>query len=233
MNYNHFELLQIQAEALYVYNAENRMVRINESDPNDPAPRFFLARSMKGNLCSTRYDLPVNLTLELERLAAAEPVVDDLREPPYYAENYKELLQQHAPIHNIEGGPAYYLPELDPPSSAVRITPENMTLLKAHYPYTLSTFEECSPIVVMVVDGTAVSACFTARNTARVAEAGVYTVDTYRGRGYALETVRGWAGAIRALGKLPFYSTSWSNTASQAVATKLGAVQYGADFNIT
>jgi predicted GNAT family acetyltransferase len=69
--------------------------------------------------------------------------------------------------------------------------------------------------------------------TAQVAEAGVYTVESYRGRGYAAETVRGWAAAIRAMGRLPLYSTSWANTASPAVARKLRAVQYAVDFSLT
>jgi hypothetical protein len=30
-----------------------------------------------------------------------------------------------------------------------------------------------------------------------------------------------WASAIREAGKVPFYSTSWDNTASRAVAAKL------------
>ncbi|PZS01169.1 MAG: GNAT family N-acetyltransferase [Candidatus Chloroheliales bacterium] len=233
------ELARMQADALYVHDANGRLVRVNEPDPDDPAPRFFLARTRAGNLWRTRFDLPAYLTAELERLAADEPVVIDLHEPPYHMAEYRGLLEQHAPISNIDAGPAYSLPELRgrvqpaPTIPLVTIAAENATLLQAHYPYTLSRLAELGPVVVVVDGGVAVAACYCARITAQVAEAGVYTVEAYRGRGYAAETVRGWATGIRATGRLPLYSTSWANIASQTVATKLGAVQYGADFSIT
>ncbi|HZS91689.1 MAG TPA: GNAT family N-acetyltransferase, partial [Chloroflexota bacterium] len=44
--------------------------------------------------------------------------------------------------------------------------------------------------------------------------------------------VAGWARAIRASGRIPLYSTSWDNHASQAVARKLGLVQYGTDLSL-
>jgi hypothetical protein len=54
-----------------------------------------------------------------------------------------------------------------------------------------------------------------------------------RGRGYVRDVVAGWALVVRSLGTMPLYSTSWENTASQAVAWKLRLVQYGDDFHIT
>jgi RimJ/RimL family protein N-acetyltransferase len=236
MNYSHLELARMQVEALFVHDANSKLLRINEPDPADPAPRFFMARTASGNIWRTRYDLPPELSMELERLAADEPVIRDLgqlRRPPYHLAEYKQLLEQHAPFSGIDEGPAYYLPELPPPTGTLTITPANVTLLEAHYPYTRSRYAELAPVVVRVVDGVAVAVCCSARITAQVAEAGVHTVEAYRGRGYAAEIVRGWAAGIRAMGRLPLYSTSWENAASQAIAAKLGAVLYGADFSIT
>ena len=85
----------------------------------------------------------------------------------------------------------------------------------------------------MVADGVAVTACSSVRLTPQAAEAGLYTHADYRGRGYAADTVRCWAEAVRASGRIPLYSTSWENLASQAIARKLGAIQYGVDFSIT
>lgn len=236
MNYSHLEIAHMQAEALFVHDAQGRLLRVNEPDPDGPAPRFFLVRTMLGNLWRTRYDLPAGLSAELEALVASESVADDLeelREPPYHLGEYTELLKQHAPLSSIDAGPAYYLPELPPPTGSVTITPANVDLLGAHYPYTRSRYVELAPVVVRVVDGVAVAACCSARLTEQVAEAGVHTVEAYRGRGFAMDVVRGWAAGIRATGGLPLYSTSWENMASQAVAGKLGAVLYGADFSIT
>ena len=227
------QLAQMQAVALFVHDEHGRLLRINEPDPTDPAPRFFLARTAAGNLWRTRFDLPPDLAAALERLAADEPVVRDLREPARHMAEYTALLQQHAPLRSTAAGPAYYLPELDPPTDTVTITAANATLLAAYYPYTQSKHAELAPVVVCVAGGVAVAACCSARITAQVAEAGVYTVESYRGRGYAAETVRGWAAAIRAMGRLPLYSTSWANTASQAVARKLRAVQYAVDLSMT
>jgi len=86
--------------------------------------------------------------------------------------------------------------------------------------------------MAVVEDDEAVSLCFSARLTERAAEAGVQTLEAYRGRGYAPAAVIAWAHAIRATGQIPLYSTSWDNRASQAVARKLGLVQYGVDLSL-
>jgi RimJ/RimL family protein N-acetyltransferase len=227
------DLALMQVEALYVHDAVGRLLRINEPDPDGPATRFFLARTAAGNIWRTRYDLPADLAAGLERLAADEPVVTDLQKPLRHLDEYTELLRQHAPLTDTDAGPAYYLPELGPSTGTVTITPENATLLQRYYPYTLSSLAERAPIVVLVGEGAAVAACYSARITAQVAEAGVHTVEAYRGRGYATEVVRGWAAEVRASRRLPLYSTSWENRASQAVAAKLGAVQYAVDLSLT
>jgi RimJ/RimL family protein N-acetyltransferase len=226
-------LAEMHTAALFVHDADGRLVAVNEPDPEAPAPRFFLIRTALGNLWRVRHDLPAGLAADLARLAATEPVRADLRAPPRHVAEYTTLLRRHAPIAHIDAGPAYYLPESDPPAAAITITPENARLLQAHYPYTASHVAERAPVVAVVEDGVAVAACYSARITAQVAEAGVHTVEAYRGRSYAATTTRGWAAALRATGRLPLYSTSWENTASQAVAAKLGAVQYGAEFSIT
>jgi len=236
MTYTDLELLEIQADALYVHDADKKLLRINESDPDDtddPAPRFFLGRSLLGNLWRVRHDLPNDLAAELERLAAAEPVVDDLREAPYYLAKYTELLQQHAPITETYTGPAYYLPRVESPPHVVLLTPDNIGLAQTHFKWIFNHLESLSPVAVIVEDGIAVTACSSVRLTPYAAEAGVYTEEPYRGRGFAADAVRGWVQAVYATGRLPLYSTWWGNAASQAVAAKLGAVLYGTDFNIT
>jgi RimJ/RimL family protein N-acetyltransferase len=191
---------------------------------------------MSGNLWRTRYDLPGDLSTELERLAADEPIIahmSDMQESPRHLAEYTEILKQHALVTGVSAGPAYYLPEQDVPVGIVTITPENVALLEAHFPYTRTRYDELAPVVVRVSDGVAVAVCSSARITEHVAEAGVYTVKAYRGRGYAADVVLGWAAGVCATGKLPLYSTWWENKASQALAERLGAVAYGADFSIT
>jgi RimJ/RimL family protein N-acetyltransferase len=230
------DLMRLQAEALFVHDANGRLVCINEPDPTNPAPRFFLARTKVGHLWRARFDLPLDLAAELDRLAAAEPVVSDLSEQPHYAVQYAALLNQHSPLVATDAGPAYYLPEpdqLDQPHNAVLITPENINLLQAHFSWLLTTLTDYAPVAAAIVDGQAVAVCFCSRITTKVCEAGVHTEEKYRGHGYATQAARGWAKAVRSTGRLPFYSTSWSNLASQAIARKLGGVLYGVDFSAT
>lgn len=233
MNYNDFELLQIQADALFIYDAQNRMLRSNEPDPENPPPRFFLWRSAIGNLWRIRYDLPDELAAELGQLAASEPVDHDLREPPFHHLAYMELLAEHAPIHEASAGPAYYLPKCEASTRAVLVTEENKTFVRANFPFTYDNLPALSPAAMVVEDGAAVTLCSSVRLIPQAAEARLRTEDAYRGRGFAVHAVSTWANAVYASGRLPLYSTSWDNIASQAVARRLGAVQYGADFSIT
>ncbi len=59
------------------------------------------------------------------------------------------------------------------------------------------------------------------------------TAADYRGRGYAATVTAAWALAIRASGRIPLYSTSWDNTASLAVARKLGLIAYASDWSLS
>ncbi|MBI1257124.1 MAG: GNAT family N-acetyltransferase [Chloroflexi bacterium] len=226
-----YDLLRWQVDALFVHDGSGRLLRINEPDIN-PAPRFFLGRSAGGNVWRTRYDLPDELAAELGRLASTEPVASDLRAAPRHESAYRTLLEAHAPVAGIYAGPAYFLPQDDTPSDAVTITQENVSVLETHFDWLVTTLADYAPVSAAVVDGAAVAVCFCSRITARVCEAGVFTEANSRGHGYATEAVRGWAAQVRAIGKQPLYSTSWSNLASQAIAKKLGAVLYGADFSI-
>ncbi len=94
-------------------------------------------------------------------------------------------------------------------------------------------FEARESCFAVIEDSVAVSLCFSARLTARAAEAGVETVGVYRGRGYAATVVTAWACAVHATGRIPLYSTSWENLASQAVARKLRLIQYGVDLSLS
>lgn len=228
-----FDLMRMQVEALFVHDANGHLLRINEPDPTNPAPRFFLGRTTSGNLWRTRADLLPELAAALDALAADEPVVSNLREPPRYEDDYIQLLERYNPISNNNSGPAFTLPDLVPAPTTVTLTQDNEHLAEAHFSWLLGALDDYAPVTVIVEDGAAVAACFCSRITASVAEAGVYTEEAYRGRGYAAEVVRGWAAAVRASGRQPLYSTSWSNIASQQVVRKLGAVMYGVDYSLT
>jgi RimJ/RimL family protein N-acetyltransferase len=239
MDTSDLQLLALQVEALFTHDTAGRIVAINDPD-GGPAPRFFLGRTRSGNLWRIRHDLPETTAVQLDTLAAAEPVRDDLRTDPHHMMAFLEVLRADREIQSIVSGPAYRFPDALPvmPAAVTRITGSNLHLL-AHLQQMgwdlgilAGQLERWEPMVGLAEGDAAVSLCSSARLTERAAEAGVQTLEAYRGRGYAPAVVTAWAHAIRASGRVPLYSTSWENLASQAVAGKLGLVQYGTDLSL-
>jgi len=228
------QLLEIQAAALFTHDQRGRIGYVNEPD-GDRAPRFFLSRSREGNLRRCRDDLTEETVRVLNKLAAEEPVSDDLRAAPRNLDGFLATLQGVQASGPPESGPAYRFPDELPPARVTRITRSNLHLLRLP-PWNLydaaRDFEGCEPFIVVIEEGAVVSLCHNARLTDQAAEAGVETLEAYRGRGYASAVVVGWAHAVQATGRIPLYSTSWQNLASQAVARKLGLVQYGVDLSL-
>ena len=229
------QLLELQADALFTHDERGRIGYVNEPG-GDRAPRFFFGRTREGNFWRCRDDLAEGVVRQLDRLAAAEPVHGDLRAAPHNLAAFLATLHTGREIPSTGSGPAYRFPDAIPATSNVtRITRANLHLLRRmaeDLEAVAREFAGREPHLAVVEDGGAVSLCFSSRLTPRAAEAGVETLAAYRGRGYAPAVVVAWAHAVRATGRIPLYSTGWDNLASQAVARKLGLVQYGADLSI-
>ena len=219
------DLLELAVAASFTHDAQGRIGYDNE--PGGTAHRgssWHAARPPTCGACGTTcLTMP---SASSTPLAAAEPVTSDLRAPPHHLDAYLTVLRASQPIAAVEFGPAYRFPDhLPTPGTTTTITRANLELLR-HMVGDLADverdFETGQPSMVVVVDGYAVSVCFSARLTARVASAGVETLPAYRGRGYATAVVADWARAVRASGRIPLYGTSWENSASQGVARRLG-----------
>jgi predicted GNAT family acetyltransferase len=89
------------------------------------------------------------------------------------------------------------------------------------------------PVIAVSKDGVPVSICFCARRSDLAAEAGVETAEAFRGLGLGPRVTAAWALAIRAEGRIPLYSTSWTNSASLSVARKLGLIAYASGWSIS
>jgi hypothetical protein len=230
-----FDLMETHAATLFAYREDGRLEYVREPGDPFPPPRFFMGRTLQGNVWHFRHDLPDETTHVLERLCRSEPVPERLTLPPYGAAAIRDALQAHAPITREERGPAYRIPEVSTPTGVLRITKENGHLLQRGFPGLLRRIlagVDVGPVVCVVARGTAVSTCFCARLSPLAAEAGVETLNAMRGRGYATAAVSGWAAAVRERGLLPLYSTTWDNSASQRIAHKLGMTLYGEDWSI-
>ncbi|HEX6749386.1 MAG TPA: GNAT family N-acetyltransferase [Longimicrobium sp.] len=223
-------LMRLHVDALFTHDAAGRMLRVNEPGGAD-APRIFVGRTAQGSVLRLRHDVGDALARELAAVHAAERTGDERLDPPHGAPPYEALL---APAARTEAGPAYRFPrEMAVPVDAVRITAENAELLRPHLHEWADGIELAQPALAMLVDGRAVAVCASVRITPAAHEAGVETAPDFRRRGHAARVVAAWAAAVREMGSIPLYSTSWRNAASQAVARKLGLVRYGTDLHIT
>ncbi len=227
------ELMSIHIQALFTQDARSRLLLVKEPGGGAPAPRLFLGRTSMGNLWRFRADLPELLIQELEALCESEPVGMEFRGPPRHFDEYVRLLETHAPVQELWMGPAYHFKEYFEPSRPVlAITETNAEKLKGGFEELVAELPDWQPFLALIDEGRAVSVCRSVRNTPAAHEAGVETLPEFRGKGYAKDVVAGWAQLVKSAGAIPFYSTSWENTASQAVAEKLRLIPYGADFHI-
>ncbi len=131
-------------------------------------------------------------------------------------------------------GPAWRFPDELPAlaHAIIPITSDHDDLVRPVFPDLADALPWKRPCLAIVRDGKLASLCFSSRNTPNAAEAGVNTIEAFRGHGFAPAVVAAWANAVRQEGRIPLYSTSWDNLASRSVARKLSLVPYGADVSI-
>lgn len=227
------DLIDLQARTLFRHDAAGRLTAINEPG-SQPAPRLFLGRTPNGNLWRYRYDLPAELIEKLETTLSGETITSDLDVPPMSLQCLLDVLGKHTTVERVWQGPAWYVPEsVAVPSDTEPVVLSDLELLSATFGGAIESWIDSAPCLAIMEDGRPVSACFSARTSAAASEAGVETLPAYRRRGYASAVTAAWARHVRALGRIPLYSTSWDNLASQQVARRLGLVLYGADLHIT
>ena len=188
--------------------------------PN-PGPRFVLQRSGSDCAWAFRIDVPEALAAAVGRLAQNEPPARDLKIPPIHAEEYLSLLGGE-----VNCGPTFLFPDTTDNHNEGVVPIEELSLLQRNFwGWIEEEIPARLPIMAVVQNGHAVSVCFSARRSEVAAEAGLETASAFRGRGLGPRVTLAWADAIRSLGLIPIYSTSWRNTASLSVARKLMLIE--------
>ena len=218
---------QLQLGTLFVLSDRGRIISTREPRPS-PGPAFILIRGSTEVAWAMREDVADDVAEELDDLARREPWSAEWERPPIYTRRYQAALRGH-----IGWGPAFEFPEpLATTGGVVEVHDE--ALLQHHFPgWGAGEIEAgASPVMAMLVDDRAVSACFCSRRSDVAAEAGLDTAPAFRGRGYAARVTSAWAAAVRASGRTPLYSTSWTNASSLAVARKLGLRIYATNWSI-
>ncbi len=181
-----------------------------------------------------RNDVPETLCKRVQAIIQAQPLSDNLYETPSYLAKVKDLLTPHITMDRQWMGPAYRFPNsLGISPEVMRIDRSTAYLLECGFSDLIPELDHCQPVVAIVEGDKAVSVCQSVRKSDEAEEAGVDTLLSHRGKGYAVQVVAGWARIIREQGRIPLYSTSWDNKASQRVAEKLGLQLYGVDIHIS
>lgn len=225
--------MRLHVEALFTLDAAGDLVGVAGASASD-APRFFLGSTSVGHQSWVRADLGPDLRKDLATLVDAVPSGFAPGPDPRMVAPFRARLEKHQPVRRTWMGPAYrFADQLLPSDDTTRITAENVAVLEPHLQDWTEDVREGNPLVAYVEGGKAVSLCCSVATSDQVHEAGVETHPDFRGRGLAVKVVAGWARAVRGLGRVPLYSTSWENGASRAVARKLGLVQYGVTLHIT
>jgi RimJ/RimL family protein N-acetyltransferase len=214
------ELTELHLAQLYETSADGLLVR--PRNYARPAPRFSLMRTVEGNRWLISAAIPKEERAELNAALAIEPVITS-----------NEALEVTPPrIACGARGPAFYFPEripdLDGPVEILADPRETPTVPELAWLRDAKRHEQ--PLAVARNEaGEVVSICHSSRSTPAGTEAGLETAADYRQRGFGAAVVALWAAAVRAEGRLPLYSTEWSNEASRGVARKLGLIMYGED----
>lgn len=223
----------------FILNNEGRITSTREPKPKS-GPLFTLVRGVTSSVLAVRADLAIDLIDELNRLAHQEPPIADFRDMPVHADRYLSLIRHYigsghdgtAEIRQISG-PAFTFPdELAPPTNVVLV--EDELLLRHNFsgwtPGEIAAGR--APVMAILVDGYPVSFCCSARSSDEAAEAGLETAKAFRGRGFGPLVTAAWTLAIRATGRIPLYSTEWTNRASLSVARKLHLVPYASIWSL-
>ncbi len=211
---------------MFTFDEAGRILAFQESP--DPPPRFVLVRTRAGHRSVFRHDVPPSTAAALTALAESEP--RELSAWPAADREYRRALERDAPVTEAGWGRDHLLPrELPDPGEAVLLGPEHFDALAVHYPVTVKLFAQRRPVYGIVADGVVVARCGSIGD-----EAGVDVAEGYRRRGYATRVTAAWARhRWRDTGRPPLYSHEGDNMASYGVAQRLGAVQYGVDYELT
>ena len=228
------DLLEVHIETSWVCHHSDDLLTSNEPTPSyrRPAPPYLLTWSDKRWHHRFRGDVPDTVRRSLSGLVEDHWPFEDPRTPIPFAKSRALLGVDHGLTRTI-AGPAYYIPEIRTPSTLpVAITSENVHVCAETFPSMVKDVQDERPCFAVIVEGKAVSICTTVRRSPHAAEAGLDTLESHRKNGYGTAVTSAWASRHREEGLIPFYSTSWDNSASRRVAEKLGCIQYASDFRL-
>jgi hypothetical protein len=229
----------LHLKTLFVLNDDGRILSTREPGMHR-GPLFSLIRNTTSCAWAVRAGVPEDIASEIDHLAREEPPVLDLRDSPVHAARYVSLLgrihvgQEVGATLRQSAGPAFEFPDAIAQSADIVVVEDEQQLHQNFHGWVPGEIAAGrAPVMAAFKDGHPVSLCFCARSSDIAAEAGVETAEAFRGRGFAPYVTAAWALAVRASGRVPLYSTSWTNSASLAVARRLGLMAYASGWSLS
>jgi hypothetical protein len=223
---------------LFVLNDDGRILLTREPGMNR-GPLLSIVRSVTRCAWAIRADVPDDIASKIDCLAQEEPPARDFRDIPIHTVRYTSLLSRfhsgkEAGAIQQSAGPAFEFPDDIAQPNDVALVEDERLLHQNFRGWMVGEIAAGrKPLMAVFHDGYPVSICFSARSSDIAAEAGVETAEGLRGHGFAPRVTAAWALAIRASGRTPLYSTSWTNRASLAVARKLGLIIYANGWSLS
>lgn len=238
---NDLELLRLERAALFVFDANGRIV--SQNDPNRlPPPKMHILGCAQGNICSLRSDVPEDVAGKILELFAEEPPLEGL--PPVHAAQYAASLVdgEAEPISGL----VWHLPNSIGHTSDVRVfrsgTEQGNALLERFARDGVQTDlfemgftnvdEFWTPWCAVFCGDDVASLGFTARLGRNSAEHGLVTVPKHRSRGFGANATAAWASHPELESRILFYSTSVSNLSSRRVTARLGLRPIGRSWRL-
>jgi len=228
--FSQFELMEMHINALYNHNSGLKMTTINEPwDKSQPAPRFHLGKTISGAvLYRFRYDV---LSSIIDRFSGylldEESHGCEIRNKNIYIDILESEKCQEEICYCCTN-------EIFPAGeNCVMITPGNIKgFVLGDFEWLKEEIDYCQPCYGVTEGNSLISVCRSVRITDAAREAGIETIESRRGRGFALIALLNWAAEIQKSGLMPLYSTDKENKSSQRLAEKAGLYKFGAGISV-
>lgn len=228
-------LLEIEVDTLWARDPQGRLLHARDHAAS-PAPYVVVAVSDGEYFGSFSAGLPGDILTECwSALLTCDlpPTTGSAAGNPPEFNVLKEIFARHGVPAKVHCGPSYLVPEtVAAIVGGALVTSASATDTRGDlYAPAGANWEpdewrallagEMGPWAMAVEDDEIASICHSARLSGQAAEAGLRTEPAVRHRGHGAAATAAWAALVHEGGRLPFYSTSADNLASQAVANRL------------
>ena len=226
------ELLEIHVRALFTMDSDSKLVSINEPwDSTKIAPRFYIGKTLNGTIIYRfRYDIPEKIINLLENFINGENCENNDFSFKYLIE-YLRILGTDNYFSEVCYYGKNYLQEYY--NNCNKITVENIKNYELNgLEWLKDEIMYCQPCFGLIENKQVVSLCMSVRITENAHEAGIETIENYRGRNHAKNVLSAWMKEIQNSNCLALYSTNTKNKSSQRVAEKAFLDKYAIGISI-